>query len=188
MDLVIKRIRENNLRHAVITSAGVVGFALLTCVGAAVRIPLPFSPVPITLQTFFVLLAGAFLGNFAGPVSQLVYLWFGIAGFTVFAGSGSGALYLCGPTGGYLAGFVLAALICGMTVRTTKGFAGLSCGFLLGSAVILVCGTLWLAFVTRLSLPAALAAGALPFVPGDIIKSLVAAAVFSRSRRSSRGY
>ncbi len=185
MDLLLHRTNERSLRAAAVCSA-VAGFVLLTSLGALVRIPLPFSPVPITLQTFFVLLSGAFLGACAGPGAQMLYLVLGISGIPVFTFAGSGVLYFCGPTGGYLAGFVLAALICGVTARVARGFAGLCAGFLFASAVILACGTLWLSFVTGVSPWTAAWAGAFPFIPGDMVKSVAAAVIFARARRFSR--
>jgi biotin transport system substrate-specific component len=186
MDLLMKHALDKDMRRAAATAAVVTGFALLTFAGAAIRIPLPFTPVPITLQTFFVLCSGAFLGGFAGSASQLLYILFGIAGFSVFTGSGAGALYLCGPTGGYLAGFVLASLVSGLAVSRAKSFAGMFFCFLLGSAIILACGTAWLAFVTGRPFNAALAAGAVPFIPGDSLKSFTAAAIFCRFKKLSR--
>ncbi|MCH7819743.1 MAG: biotin transporter BioY, partial [Candidatus Marinimicrobia bacterium] len=94
--------------EAVRTVVLVGGFALLTALGALIRIPLPFTPIPITLQTFFVLLAGAMLGSKRGTLSQMVYVFAGAAGIPIFAGMSSGLALLAGPTGGFLAGFLLA--------------------------------------------------------------------------------
>lgn len=184
MDLLVKRSWDKDLRTAAVTAAGILCFALLTGAGSFIRIPLPFSPAPITLQTFFVLSAGMLLGGGAGSASQFLYLVFGAAGFSVFSCGGAGALYFCGPTGGYLPGFVLAALISGAVARRAHSFAGVLCGCLAGSAIILACGAIWLSFVTGISFRAAAAAGALPFIPGDILKSLAAAAVFCRFKKA----
>lgn len=113
----------------------------------------------------------------------MVYLALGAAGFSVFAGTGAGALYLCGPTGGYIAGFVLASLVCGLSLGRVRGFAGTLAVFLLGSAVILVCGSAWLRFVTGIPVSAAIAQGMLPFVPGDMVKSVAAALILQRCRK-----
>ena len=94
-------------------SLGVVFFVLATAFGAYVRIPLPGNPVPITLQTMFVLLAGAVLGKRLGPLSQAGYILLGVLGIPVFQNFSFGMPYIFGPTGGYLAGFVLAAYFLG---------------------------------------------------------------------------
>jgi len=94
-----------------------VGFALLTVIGAKIRVPLPFTPVPGTLQTIPVLLAGILLGARAGASSQILYLSLGMAGIPVFALAGAGPAYLLGPTGGFLPGFVAAAFVTGRRFR-----------------------------------------------------------------------
>src|SRR5512137_1746469 len=98
-------------------AAAVAVFAVLSMLGAFVRIPIPWSPVPLTLQTFFVLLSGACLGRRLGAVSQVCYVLVGIAGLPVFSQAGSGLLYLAGPTGGYLAGFIAASLWIGSSAQ-----------------------------------------------------------------------
>src|SRR3972149_5422736 len=94
-------------QRAVTATIGIAAFVVMTALGAHVRIPLPFTPVPITLQTFFVHLAGATLGPALGPVSQALYILAGTAGMPVFAGGASGLAYLVkGAPTGYLIGFV----------------------------------------------------------------------------------
>ena len=95
-------------------------FAALIAVGAYIKIPIPFSPVPITLQVFFIFLAGAMLGARWGTLSVIVYLLLGIVGLPVFSGGASGLGVLLGPTGGYLIGFVVAAFLVG-TLCEKKG-------------------------------------------------------------------
>src|SRR5574341_1526984 len=105
-------------RRAVSATIGVVAFVIMTALGAHVRIPLPFMPVPITLQTFFVHLAGATLGPALGPVSQALYVLAGAAGLPVFAGGTGGLAYLVkGATTGYLLGFVVATALVGWLIR-----------------------------------------------------------------------
>ncbi|MBI4972331.1 MAG: biotin transporter BioY, partial [Candidatus Omnitrophica bacterium] len=99
---------------------GVAVLVILTSLGAFVRIPLPFTPVPITLQTFFVLLSGAFLGSNLGAVTQLSYILLGVSGLPIFTAAGSGPLYLFGPTAGYLWGFVLASLFIGKFIKYSR--------------------------------------------------------------------
>ena len=108
-----KDIVNNRKLTAVI---GVVFFILATALGAYIRIPVHGSPVPITLQTFFVLLAGAVLGKKLGFYSQAGYLLAGISGLPMFQGTSLGISYLLGPTGGYLIGFMACAFITGFII------------------------------------------------------------------------
>src|SRR5262245_41782242 len=109
----MKALPETGAALHVVRVGMVIGFAFLTWAGARVSVPIPFTPVPATLQTLAVLLAGAFLGARAGAASQTIYIMMGIAGLPVFALPGGGPAYLLGPTGGYLAGFVAAPFIVG---------------------------------------------------------------------------
>ncbi|MFZ5886072.1 MAG: biotin transporter BioY [Chloroflexota bacterium] len=151
--------------------------ALLTAALAQVKIHLPFTPVPLTGQTFAVLLAGAALGSKRGTLSMMLYVALGAAGLPVFAGGASGLSHLTGATAGYLIGFVAAAWVIGRlaerglerSVRTSI------LPFIVGTIIIYAFGVGWLAFVMG-SFSKALAAGLLPFLIGDAIK-LVAAAL-----------
>ena len=168
---------------------GVLAFVLMTALGAHVRIPLPWTPVPITLQTFFVSLAGATLGPALGPVSQAIYLLLGIAGLPVFAGGGSGIRYvLAGPTTGYLLGFIAASAIVGWLVRRRQdpGTAWILFSMATGSLTIYVCGVAWLIWSVKLTLSAAIAKGFLPFLAGDVVKTGAAAGLFRGYRRRAR--
>jgi len=98
MEAVLKR--ELTGSKTLNIAIGVCFFLPLTALGAFVRVPLPFTPVPITLQTFFVLLSGAFLGRRSGSLTQLLYLVMGVCGAPIFTGAASGWIYLLGPTGG----------------------------------------------------------------------------------------
>lgn len=158
---------------------GVAFFALATALGAYVRIPVPGSPVPITLQTFFVLLAGAVLGARLGAASQIGYILLGALGIQVFQGAGFGVSSLLGPTGGYLAGFVTAAFAVGAIFRSTR--PGLTVSVLVfsaGSAIILICGAAWLTIAYKMSPVNAFSIGILPFIPGDVTKILLAAMIY----------
>ncbi|MFH1825689.1 MAG: biotin transporter BioY [bacterium] len=167
---------------------GVVSFIALTTAGAYMRIPLPFTPVPLTLQTFFVILAGAVLGKKLGSLSQAGYLLVGMYGLPVFTGGLYGVARLAGPTGGYLIGFVLAAFIVGQLVgkNSEAPLIEIMAYMLIGLAVLFVTGTLWLSFVLHLSLAKAFALGALPFIPGDIIKLLAAAVIYQKVQKQAR--
>jgi biotin transport system substrate-specific component len=145
---------------------------------AQVKIALPFTPVPLTGQTFAVLLVGAVLGSKRGAASMLSYIALGAFGLPVFAGGASGIAYLSGATFGYLVGFVLAAYVIGLlaeqgferNVRTSL------LPFLVGTVIIYICGVAWLAVILG-SFTKAIAAGLLPFLIGDAIKLIAAALV-----------
>ena len=156
----------------------------LTALAAQISIPLPFTPVPFTLQPMVVLLGGAALGARLGMMSQVLYLALGIAGFPVFAASPlpQGVLRLLGPTGGYLMSYPFAAFFTGALAE--RGFdrnyrtSVLAMGA--GLALIFACGVAWLAWFTRpvpAGLDAALRTGLYPFLPADIVKICVAAGV-----------
>ncbi|HEY8417313.1 MAG TPA: biotin transporter BioY [Limnochordales bacterium] len=173
-------------------------FAAVTSVLAYVRIPLPMSPVPITGQTFGMMLAGLLLGPRLGALSQAVYLLMGVAGLPVFAGGTAGLGVLVGPTGGYLWGHVAGAYVAGLVAGpdpgvpagggplpgrpgTGKMFGRSLVGAVLGGIVVVYSlGVVQLAMVTGMSWEAALMAGAVPFVPGDLLKAVAAAAVAVR--------
>ena len=164
---------------SVVRIFGVSCFALLTALGALVRIPLPFTPVPITLQTFFVLLAGAVLGKSRGAASQGLYIVLGIFGVPLFALWGSGISYLFGPTTGYLVGFIVATYIIGnVAQRRPDNAAAVGSAMIVGSFVILLCGTLWLKALLGVTILEAFVLGALPFLAGDIIKSIAACMLY----------
>lgn len=161
----------------------VLGASLLLALSAQVALPLPFSPVPVTGQTLAVLLLGALLGSRRGALSVLAYLVEGVAGLPVFAGGGSGPIWLLGPTGGYLLGFVVAAWAVGWLCEHLwdRSVAGTLVIMLAGSATIYLFGLLWLArFVGADS---ALALGLIPFVPGDSIKIALAVLILSLGLR-----
>jgi biotin transport system substrate-specific component len=168
----------------------VVGASLVTALAAQLEIRLPFTPVPITGQTFAVLLSGAVLGARRGALAQILYLAEGAAGLPFFAGGAAGALVFAGPTGGYLVAFPLAAAITGFLAERgwDRWFHTMLAAMLLGSSVIFASG---LAGLSRF-LPSGdlLGTGLLPFLPGDLIKSSLAALAFPglwrlMNRRSS---
>jgi biotin transport system substrate-specific component len=152
----------------------VLGSALVA-LSAQVAIPLPGSPVPVTGQTFAVLLVGAALGSRLGAASVGLYVVEGLMGLPVFAGGTSGPARLAGPTGGYLAGFVIAAYVVGSLAERGWDRRVWSCvlAMLAGEIVIYVFGLAWL---SRFPLPSGvLQAGLLPFLVGDAYKVALAA-------------
>lgn len=154
----------------------VVAGAALTAIAAQWRIPLPFTPVPITGSTFAVLLCGAALGWKLGAASQLLYLAVGIAGVPVFTDGGSGVEVITGATGGYIIGFVFAAALIGWMAehRQDRTFSTMFTAFILGSAVIYAFGVTGLMVTADMSAAGAVEAGVVPFLLGDIIKAAAA--------------
>jgi len=174
-------------RAGAISNLGlVVGASLVTAAAAQIAIPLPWSPVPITGQTFAVLLCGAVLGARRALLAQLLYLAEGAVGLPVFAGLSAGVATFAGPTGGYLAAFPLAAWATGALAERglDRRFGTMLGAMLIGSALIFAFG---LAGLSRF-LPASdlLRAGLLPFIPGDLVKSVLAALAFPAVWRWSR--
>ncbi len=165
------------VQQILLATVGAMIFALLIAVGAKLRIP--WEPVPFTMQTFFVLLAGAVLGARFGALSGALYVVLGTAGIPIFAGQTAGWSYLSGVTGGYLLGFVIAAWLVGRLLRRLQlpVFWQVAVVMAAGSGVILLCGALWLAFGVGLGPLAAFREGIVPFLPGDALKSLLAATV-----------
>jgi len=154
-----------------------LGFSLLTAASAQVVIPM--WPVPITGQTFAVLLTGALLGSRLGALAIIAYLIEGASGLPFFAGGHFGLAHLVGPTGGYLISFPAAAYITGAFAEHgwDRRFLSAAAAMAIGSAVILFCGWAWLSFAFHTPPMVALVTGVVKVIPGDIIKILLAAAV-----------
>ena len=165
--------------------AAVLFVTALTALAAQISIPLPFTPVPFTLQPMVVLLGGAALGARLGMASQVLYLALGMAGLPVFAASPvlpQGILRLLGPTGGYLMSYPFAAFVAGALAERGFDRRYLTSVIAMGAglAVVFAFGVTWLAWFARpthAGLDAALRAGLYPFLPADIIKICVAAAI-----------
>jgi biotin transport system substrate-specific component len=159
--------------------------AALVAVCAQISVHVPWTPVPYTLQTFGVLVVGASLGARTGGLSLLLYLVAGIAGVGVFSDGASGWAEATGPTGGYLAGFVVAALVLGaFAERGQVRRADTSIGAMLTSLVIVfTLGVWWLGRDLGVSAEQALEYGLYPFVPGEVIKLYVAALLVPQAHR-----
>lgn len=151
--------------------------SVLVAFAAQVRLDLPFTPVPITGQTFAVLLVGAVLGSRRGALAMLAYLGEGAAGLPVFAGGGCCIPWLLGPTAGYLWSYPAAAWLAGWLAEhgwdRKPAPAALAMGA--GNLVIYAGGLAWLALFTGAD--RVLLAGVVPFLPGDLLKIILAAAV-----------
>lgn len=176
-------------------------FTALIAVGAYLSFPLPGSPVPVVAQNFFVVAAGMLLGPRLGVISVAGYLTLGALGFPVFAGGSGGIAHFAGPTGGYLVGFVLSAYVSGAVLRFGAGAGapdhhaqddGEAAGSrrfgpgraavaaALGFAAVYLCGVPVLVLVTGLEPLAAVAIGVLPFLPGDLIKTVAVVLLYRR--------
>ena len=165
---------------------GTAGFVLALAASAQVAIPIPGTPVPVTLQPMVVVLSGLMLGPVLGFAAMVTYLVLGALGLPVFAPIGApGVLRLLGPTGGYLIAFPFAAFAAGYVAMKFPKFAGRWAGAMLGMVVIFVGGITQLALLTG-SLGQALALGITPFAAFDILKALVAALI-ARSRPRTSG-
>jgi biotin transport system substrate-specific component len=180
MAMLATSIRRLGTSRLVYTGA-VALFAAFTALTARITIPLPFTPVPITLQVMAALLAGLVLGPSGGAISQLAYLAAVAAGLPLDA-RGLGPAALLGPTAGYLLGFAPAAFVTGWLAERLPGmWIGSFIAALAGVAVIYGCGLAWLVPSVG-SLGAAWTLGAAPFILVDLGKALVAAAVAGSGR------
>lgn len=159
----------------------VTGFTALTAVGAQIEIS--HYPVPYTLQTLFVLLAGAVLGSRAGAMSQVVYLVLGIIGLPVFSGWGFGVMRIVGPTGGYLLGFPVAAFIVGSLLREHRSYLWIVVAMFAGLFVVFTLGTIHLNLVYYHDWAAAIGNGFLIFSWWDVVKLFAAAAIYRQVAR-----
>jgi biotin transport system substrate-specific component len=169
--------RHSVMIEAVWVKAGVgrevaliLGGSLLIALSAQLQFILPFSPVPITGQTFTVLLLGALYGSKRGPATVMTYLTLGIMGLPVFAGGAFGVARLVGPTAGYLVGFLAAAFVVGLL--SERGWDRkpwtTAASMIIGNCIIYMIGVLWLSrFV---GWQAVLSTGFLPFLAGDALK------------------
>lgn len=177
--VLTRRQAESTPRHLARCLAVTTAGAALTALGAQVTVP--WWPVPFTLQVFCVLLCGAALGRRWGAAAQAEYVLAGTLGLPVFAGGGAGPGALFGPTGGYLAGFVIAAYITGwMTERAQGRGLGRHIAALAGAGTIWLCGWAWLAVWMNAAgraapVAAAFSRGVAPFIIPDLIKAVAAA-------------
>jgi biotin transport system substrate-specific component len=161
----------------------VLSGSLFVALTAQIALPLPFTPVPLTGQTLGVLLVGAALGSRLGFLSLLAYLLEGAMGLPVFAGGTGGLAKILGPTGGFLLAFPLAAGLVGLAVERfglDRGFLGTLLAMLLGNALLYLVGLPWLAAWLMgagkfAGVEGLLAMGLLPFLPGDLVKAVLAA-------------
>jgi biotin transport system substrate-specific component len=173
-------LAERSLVSAVaINAAVVVAFAAVIFMAGQIRIPLPFTPVPITLQTFAVYLGAAWLGSARGVAGPLLFAGAAAVGLPVRSGFQAG---LTGATAGYILGWMLAAFLIGRLLTGKEASAGRTVAAMIGgSALVYTCGLLHLTLLLDVALSQALMMGLLPFLPGDALKIAAATAAY-RSR------
>lgn len=165
--------------------------AAVICIAGPLSLPLPFSPVPISLTNLAVYFSVYILGMKRGTASYFVYLLLGLVGVPVFSAFTSGPAKLFGSTGGYLIGFLFMALICGYFIDRWEGQVLASfIGMVIGTVVCYLFGTIWLAYQMSLGsdqtfvdmLPTAFVAGVLPFIVGDLAKIAISLLIGSQVR------
>jgi biotin transport system substrate-specific component len=181
-------------RSVVRDVVAVVGFALLTAGAAQVSFSLGFTPVPISGQTFAVLLAGGALGSQLGAASQLLYVAMGAIGLPFYTDAQGGWEVATGSTAGYLVGFIVAAYAVGWLAERgqDRQLATSITAFVAGSVIIYVLGVAWLAYDLNVPItaefgePSAIAYGVTPFVVGDILKAVLAGALLPAAWRLTK--
>lgn len=166
-----------------------VAAAMMTTVTAIcswITIPLPFTPVPINLATLAVFLAGGLLGTKYGVLSQVIYVLCGAVGLPVFAGFSGGAGVLAGATGGFIAGYIVCALLVGLLSSSggnTTSAVRLSASLATGLIACYTLGMCWFMLSTGSDLKAGLLACVVPFIPGDILKIILAVILIKKLKK-----
>jgi biotin transport system substrate-specific component len=177
----LTRTADRALSRATLWGLGIPGFALLTAAGAHVNVPLPPDGVPMTLQTLFVVLAALCLGPRAGSLSMLLYIAAGAVGVPLFAEGEVGLAVILGQTGGYIVGFVACQPVVGAIVKRPdglpRGWLAIVVAVLSAHAVVFAFGVPWLAIVRGFTMARAIEGGLLPFLPGMVVKSVIAVLV-----------
>lgn len=168
----------SNQRTSRMTTSSMVSIALVTavtCILAPLSIPIPLSPVPLTLTNLVLFISIYVLGWKKAIISLFIYLLLGLTGLPVFSGFSGGPGKFAGPTGGYLIGFIFMVIIAGVFIQRfpQKRILHLT-GMVLATAVTYLFGTMWLAVQMDLPFSAALSIGVLPYLAGDTIKIIIA--------------
>lgn len=169
--IAVQEIVEDRRAQAAI---GVAAFVVATALSAQVAVRLPWTPVPVTLQPLFVILAGAMLGPRLGALAMAAYVAVGAMGAPIFSNGGAGLAWLFGPTGGYLLAAPAAACVAGAVAGRDNGGLRLLAGLALGVATMYLGGVAQLMALTRQGLAATLALGVTPFLVGDLTKIALA--------------
>lgn len=161
--------------------------AAVICVLGPLALNIPVSPVPISLGTLAIYFVVSVLGLKLGTLSVVIYILLGLAGVPVFAGFTAGPGKLFGPTGGYIIGYIFMALICGFFVdKFGQKLPLYFLGMILGTLVCYLFGTVWLGYQLERPFAEALAMGVLPYIPGDLIKLIIAMIVGFQVRKRLR--
>ncbi len=178
-DYLVPTHSESRSRALLRDGLLVVGFSIFLALCAQISFHLPFTPVPVTLQTLAVLLTGAALGSKRSGLAMLVYLLEGAAGLPVFENGTGGFIHLIGITGGYLWAFPIAAFVVGLLCERglDRRIITSALAMLPGTLIIYAIGVTWLAIVLHISFIKALSFGLVPFIPGDLLKLVIAAAL-----------
>ena len=165
-----------------------IGLLVAVCaVCAQIAIPIPFSAVPFTLQTLAVMVTALLLGLWQGPLAIVVYLLAGMVGLPIFSAGGAGLGVFAGPTGGFLWGFLPGAVLIGLLkehLPLVKTWLRYTVAAVVGIALVYLLGVVQLAVVTQISLGAAFVGGALPFLPLEVVKVLLAVRLVTALEKS----
>lgn len=173
--------RRINIRE--ITLIGLM--AAVLCIVAPLSIPIPFSPVPISFTNLAIYFAVFILGWKKGTLSYLIYFMLGLIGLPVFSGFTGGLAKVAGPTGGYLIGFIFLAIISGYFIEKFNGKVYMYViGMVLGLLVTFVLGTAWLSYQLDVTLAKGLMMGVIPYLPGDVVKIVIATIVGPTLRKA----
>lgn len=159
----------------------------ILCIFGPLAIPIPLSPVPLSFTNLAIFLTLYVLGTKRSFISYLIYLLLGLVGLPVFSGFSGGPGKAAGPTGGYLVGFFFMILIAGFFMDKWRGQKKMSViGMILGAGVSNIFGTIWLAHQLNISFVAGLGSGVIPYLPGDLIKIIIAAMIGPVLKRAVR--
>ena len=170
---------KNNLKKYLLVAL----MAAVISIIAPISIVIPLSPVPISLGTFIILLNVFVLGGKYGTISTLIYILLGFIGLPVFTGWTGGVSKVLGPTGGYIIGYIWLSFVTGLFVdKHYSNVALCFVGMIIGTLLLYIFGTIWLANVTHMTFIEALFAGVVPFIVGDIVK-MVLASIIGRTIR-----
>lgn len=176
-------LKKGKLTTVQITAAALM--TAITCILGPMALPIPISPVPISLTNLVLYFMVYILGTKLSLISYVVYILLGAVGLPVFSGFAGGLGKLAGPTGGYLLGFVFLVIIAGWAVDKYPGKLYIhAAGMALGTAACYMFGTAWLAGQMGISFAAALGVGVIPYLPGDTVKIILALAFGPRIKRS----
>lgn len=180
---------EKKVSNVNIIKIALVGvMAAVICVLGPLSIPLPFSPVPISLTNLAIYFTMYIIGMKRGTISYIIYLLIGFIGVPVFSAFTSGPAKLLGPTGGYLIGFIFLAVISGFFIdKWPKKLWLHLIGMIAGTAVCYLFGTAWLAYQGGYTFYQALWAGVILFIPGDLVKIVISMLLGSQIRKRLNG-